>query len=274
MRVPHHLIDILDPTEAYSAARFRIDALAAIAAIRARGRVPLVVGGTMLYFKALREGLSALPAADPATRARIDARARGGRLAGAARGARAGRSRNRSAPSAHGRAAHPARARGARAHRHSALAASRRARRRRCARADRSRSRSCPPTGRGCTRRSPSASTRCSTPGWSTNCGGCARGTRSRPTCRRCAASATGRRGRFWTARSTPRRFARKGIAATRQLAKRQLTWLRATPAAAFDPYTPGLADAVGALLLREGVGRASVARDARPVALTTPRMR
>ena len=74
-RVPHHLVDLLDPTEAYSAARFRADALSAIAAIRARGRVPLLVGGTMLYFKALAEGLSALPAADPALRARLDARA-------------------------------------------------------------------------------------------------------------------------------------------------------------------------------------------------------
>ncbi len=74
--VPHHLIDIIDPTDAYSAARFRGDALAAIAAIRGRGRVPLLVGGTMLYFKALREGLSALPPADAAVRARIDARAR------------------------------------------------------------------------------------------------------------------------------------------------------------------------------------------------------
>ena len=76
-RVAHHLIDIIDPTEAYSAARFRADALAAIAAIRARGHVPLLVGGTMLYFKALADGLSALPAADPAVRARLDARARG-----------------------------------------------------------------------------------------------------------------------------------------------------------------------------------------------------
>ncbi len=74
-RIAHHLIDILDPAEASSAARFRRDALVAIAAIRARGRVPLLVGGTMLYFKALVEGLSALPAADPATRAAIDARA-------------------------------------------------------------------------------------------------------------------------------------------------------------------------------------------------------
>src|SRR5262249_25167801 len=61
--------------EAYSAAQFRADALAAIAAIRARAAIPLLVGGTMLYFKALQEGLSALPAADHAVRARLDARA-------------------------------------------------------------------------------------------------------------------------------------------------------------------------------------------------------
>jgi tRNA dimethylallyltransferase len=73
--VPHHLIDIIDPVDAYSAGRFRADALAAIAGIRSRGAVPLVVGGTMLYFKALQEGLSALPAADPAVRAHLDARA-------------------------------------------------------------------------------------------------------------------------------------------------------------------------------------------------------
>jgi tRNA dimethylallyltransferase len=74
-RVAHHLVDIIDPTEAYSAARFRADALAAIAAVRARGRAPIVCGGTMLYFKALTEGLSALPSADPGLRAEIDARA-------------------------------------------------------------------------------------------------------------------------------------------------------------------------------------------------------
>src|SRR5512137_2906703 len=50
-RVPHHLIDIVEPTESYSAARFRSDALSTIAGIRARGAIPLVVGGTMLYFK-------------------------------------------------------------------------------------------------------------------------------------------------------------------------------------------------------------------------------
>ena len=69
-KVPHHLLDLIDPTEAYSAARFCADAAAAIADIRARGRVPIVAGGTMLYFKALREGLSALPAADPSSRRR------------------------------------------------------------------------------------------------------------------------------------------------------------------------------------------------------------
>ena len=74
-RVPHHLIDVIEPTEAYSAARFCADALNAIAGIRSRGRVPLLVGGTMLYFKALREGLSALPQADAAVRNEIDARA-------------------------------------------------------------------------------------------------------------------------------------------------------------------------------------------------------
>jgi tRNA dimethylallyltransferase len=74
-RVPHHLIDVIDPTEAYSAARFAREALATIAAIRAREHVPILAGGTMLYFKALSEGLSALPGADPAVRAGIDARA-------------------------------------------------------------------------------------------------------------------------------------------------------------------------------------------------------
>ena len=74
-RVPHHLIDIVDPTDAYSAARFAADASTSIAAIRARGRVPIVAGGTMLYFKALTDGLSSLPEADPGVRAALDARA-------------------------------------------------------------------------------------------------------------------------------------------------------------------------------------------------------
>lgn len=71
--VTHHLIDIRDPTERYSAADFVRDARAAITAVRARGRLPLLVGGTMLYAKALRDGLSALPSADSAIRAAIDA---------------------------------------------------------------------------------------------------------------------------------------------------------------------------------------------------------
>jgi len=71
-RVPHHVIDIVDPTDRYSAAAFCADAHAAIAAIRARGRLAIVVGGTMLYFKALTEGLSALPSADPQVRAALD----------------------------------------------------------------------------------------------------------------------------------------------------------------------------------------------------------
>jgi len=73
--VPHHLIDIVDPAERYSAARFVADAGAAIAAIRARGAIPLLVGGTMLYFKALFDGLDALPEADTSVRAAIDERA-------------------------------------------------------------------------------------------------------------------------------------------------------------------------------------------------------
>jgi tRNA dimethylallyltransferase len=72
-RAPHHLIDIIDPTEAYSAAAFRKDALRLMADITARGKIPLLVGGTMLYFKALREGLSPLPQADAALRASLDA---------------------------------------------------------------------------------------------------------------------------------------------------------------------------------------------------------
>jgi tRNA dimethylallyltransferase len=71
-RAPHRLIDIRDPNEAYSAAEFRADALAAMQEINARGRIPLLVGGTGLYFKALLYGLSDLPAADAAVRARLE----------------------------------------------------------------------------------------------------------------------------------------------------------------------------------------------------------
>jgi len=72
-RAPHHLIDIIDPTDAYSAAAFRHDALRLMHDITARKKIPLLVGGTMLYFKALREGLSDLPQSNPEVRAALDA---------------------------------------------------------------------------------------------------------------------------------------------------------------------------------------------------------
>jgi tRNA dimethylallyltransferase len=73
---PHRLIDILDPAEAYSAARFREDALQHMAEITAAGRIPLLVGGTMLYYRALQQGLAILPEADESVRARLEAEAR------------------------------------------------------------------------------------------------------------------------------------------------------------------------------------------------------
>jgi tRNA dimethylallyltransferase len=72
---PHRLIDIRDPAESYSAAEFRADALSAMAEITTRGRIPLLVGGTMLYFKALLEGLAQMPSADAQLRADFAARA-------------------------------------------------------------------------------------------------------------------------------------------------------------------------------------------------------
>jgi tRNA dimethylallyltransferase len=73
--VPHHLIDIREPFQAYSAAEFAADATRLVAQINARGRLALLVGGTMLYFKALFEGLDAMPAADPRVRAELEAQA-------------------------------------------------------------------------------------------------------------------------------------------------------------------------------------------------------
>ena len=72
-RYPHHLIDFLDPSQAYSAATFRDDALRLMAGISARGRIPLLVGGTMMYFRLLLVGMSELPAADAGIRAAIEA---------------------------------------------------------------------------------------------------------------------------------------------------------------------------------------------------------
>ena len=74
-RVTHHLIDIVDPADAYSAAQFRTDTLRLVREITARGRVPLLVGGTMLYYKALTQGLNDLPGADAEVRATLDAQA-------------------------------------------------------------------------------------------------------------------------------------------------------------------------------------------------------
>jgi len=73
--VPHHLIDIVEPVEAYSAGRFRADAARLIAEIHARGRLPIVAGGTMLYYRALMGGLADLPPADAAIRAALERRA-------------------------------------------------------------------------------------------------------------------------------------------------------------------------------------------------------
>jgi tRNA dimethylallyltransferase len=73
--VPHHLIDMVDPTEAYSAGRFREDALRLASQIHARGKVPVFAGGTMLYFRALARGLASLPPAQPALRREIEAEA-------------------------------------------------------------------------------------------------------------------------------------------------------------------------------------------------------
>ncbi len=73
--VPHHLIDIIDPLEAYSVMQFREDAIRLVGEISARGALPLLVGGTMMYFKGLTDSLDELPTADPALRARLDAEA-------------------------------------------------------------------------------------------------------------------------------------------------------------------------------------------------------
>lgn len=72
-RVPHHLVDLIDPDQRYSTGQFRADAIRAVGEILSRGRIPLLVGGTMLYYRSLVAGLDELPQADPAIRAVIDA---------------------------------------------------------------------------------------------------------------------------------------------------------------------------------------------------------
>lgn len=74
-RFPHHLVDILDPSQPYSAGQFVRDVLQVIAAVRGRGKLPVLVGGTMLYFRALRRGMAEMPSADPQVRQEIDAAA-------------------------------------------------------------------------------------------------------------------------------------------------------------------------------------------------------
>ena len=75
LEIQHHLLDIRDPAESYSVAAFRRDALQCATEIQARGKIPLLVGGTMMYFKALRDGLNELPGADPLIRKELEARA-------------------------------------------------------------------------------------------------------------------------------------------------------------------------------------------------------
>jgi tRNA dimethylallyltransferase len=108
---PHQLIDLISPQEAYSAARFRADALRAMAAITARGRVPLLVGGTMLYFKALRRRPGRLAGSRPGNTCGDRPGCRCPGVAGAARRTRRGRSGNGGAPAAQRCTTHPARAR-------------------------------------------------------------------------------------------------------------------------------------------------------------------
>ncbi len=242
-RVPHHLIDLIDPTDAYSAARFCADATEAMAAIRMRGRLPVLAGGTMLYFKALTEGLSALPRADPGIRAAIDAEA-----------ARAGW------PQMHAELA-----------RVDPVAAARLAPgdSQRIQRALEVYRLTGQPISSWQGRRAPAA-------------GGDAirvalvprdRARLHREIAERFDAmlaaglvdELAGLRSRYALEPSMPsmrcvgyrqawrylddeidrESLRQSGIAATRQLAKRQMTWLRSTPARAFDPWTPGLADAV-----------------------------
>ena len=111
--VPHHLINIRDPLQAYSAAEFAQDAQRLIGEIAARGKLPLLVGGTMLYFKALMDdGLDPMPAANPAIRAELEAQARTQGWPALHAELALGRPAHGRAPGPHGRPAHPARAGG------------------------------------------------------------------------------------------------------------------------------------------------------------------
>ena len=119
-RVPHHLIDILEPHERFSAGEFARRAGAVIAELRARGRLPIVVGGSGFYLRALLEGIAPLPAADPELRAALRRRHAEAGLAPLAAELRRRRPGGRGAPRSARHAAHPARARSRARHRPSA----------------------------------------------------------------------------------------------------------------------------------------------------------
>ena len=126
-RVPHHLVDILEPDEVYSAGEFARRARAAIVEIAARGRMPIVVGGSGLYLRALLRGLSPLPPGDPEVRAALRSRLENEGLAGAARRAAADRPQDGGAADRGGHPAGAARARSGMRHRAPALRLARRA---------------------------------------------------------------------------------------------------------------------------------------------------
>ncbi len=251
--VPHHLIDIIDPVDAYSAARFRADALAAIAGIRSRGAVPLVVGGTMLYFKALLEGLSALPAANAEVRARLDARAaRDGWPALHAELARvdpvtAGRldvsdaQRIQRALEVHEIAGRPL----------SELHGAREA----VGALGPSIAVALIPEDRARLHRQIAARFDAML-----DAGLVAELSQLRerhalaPNLPSMRCVGYRQAWEFLDRRIDAAKLRASGIAATRQLAKRQLTWLRATPATAFEPTMPHLDETVSAFLMREGL--------------------
>ena len=134
-QVPHHLIDIIDPDQSYSAGRWREDAIRIVGEILGRKKIPLLVGGTMLYYRALIAGLDALPQADARVRAEIDAERRSRGWPALHAELAQGRSGGGAAHRAERRAAHPARARSLEAHRQAALRAAGRGARRAAVRA-------------------------------------------------------------------------------------------------------------------------------------------
>jgi tRNA dimethylallyltransferase len=252
-RVPHHLIDVIDPTEAYSAARFRADALAAIAAIRARGRVPLLVGGTMLYFKALAAGLSDLPPADPAVRAELDARA-------AAAGWPAQHAeRARVDPETAARLAPTDAQRIQRALEVHALTGTPLSRLQGARSPDPALGPTIPvallpPDRARLHRRIAERFDAMLAAGLVAELAALRHRYRLTPDLPSMRCVGYRQAWAFLDGAIDAAALREQGIAATRQLAKRQFTWLRALPATAFDAEAGDLVDAVAALLVREGI--------------------